>query len=59
MPESSTVTLRVETDITAVSPADWDACAGHDNPFVSHAFLAALEESSSRPRARLDGCPSI
>jgi len=27
-------------------PADeWDACAGTDNPFVSHAFLLALEES--------------
>jgi len=29
-------------------PADkWDACAGADNPFVSHAFLSALEESGS------------
>ena len=27
--------------------ADWDACAGTANPFVSHAFLAALEESGS------------
>ncbi len=25
----------------------WDACAGSGNPFVSHAFLAALEESGS------------
>ena len=47
MPDSEQVTLRVETDITAISAADWDACAGADNPFVSHAFLAALEESGS------------
>ena len=47
MPDSEQVTLRVETDITAIAAADWDACAGLDNPFVSHAFLAALEESGS------------
>nr|WP_269141308.1 GNAT family N-acetyltransferase [Sphingomonas sp. IC-56] len=27
--------------------AQWDACAGADNPFVSHAFLSALERSGS------------
>jgi len=47
MPDSEQVTLRIETDITAIPAADWDACAGSDNPFVSHAFLAALEESGS------------
>jgi predicted N-acyltransferase len=47
MPDSEQVTLRVETDITAIRAADWDACAGPDNPFVSHAFLSALEESGS------------
>jgi predicted N-acyltransferase len=47
MPDSQSVTLRVETDITAIAAADWDICAGPDNPFVSHAFLAALEESGS------------
>ena len=47
MPDSEQVTLRVETDITAIPAADWDRCAGPDNPFVSHAFLAALEESGS------------
>jgi predicted N-acyltransferase len=50
MPESPTVTLRVETDITAIAAADWDACARADNPFVSHAFLAAMEESGSAKR---------
>lgn len=33
--------------IGEISAADWDACAGGDNPFVSHAFLAALEESGT------------
>jgi predicted N-acyltransferase len=47
MPDSTSVTLKIETDITAISAADWDRCAGVDNPFVSHAFLAALEESGS------------
>lgn len=29
-------------------PADeWDACAGTANPFVSHAFLSAMEDSGS------------
>jgi predicted N-acyltransferase len=27
--------------------AQWDACAGTGNPFLRHAFLAALEESGS------------
>ncbi|MGE5502891.1 MAG: GNAT family N-acetyltransferase [Actinomycetota bacterium] len=33
--------------IADLSAADWDACAGTDNPFVSHAFLDALERSGS------------
>jgi len=33
--------------IGEVAAAEWDACAGDDNPFVSHAFLHALEESGS------------
>jgi predicted N-acyltransferase len=47
MPDSTPIALRLETDITQISAADWDACARSDNPFVSHAFLAALEESGS------------
>jgi len=34
----------VET-IGAISPDQWDGCAGPANPFVSHAFLSSLEES--------------
>ena len=44
MPELSLTLHRGIADIPA---ADWDACAGGDNPFVCHAFLAALEESGS------------
>ncbi|MDX3908368.1 MAG: GNAT family N-acetyltransferase [Sphingobium sp.] len=33
--------------VAAVDPAQWDACAGADNPFVSHAFLSIMEESGS------------
>jgi predicted N-acyltransferase len=38
---------RVVKGIGEIDAGDWDACAGADNPFVSHAFLAALEESGS------------
>jgi hypothetical protein len=48
MPDgSATLTLTLHTKIAEVSPAEWDACAGADNPFVSHAFLSALEDSGS------------
>ena len=33
--------------IDDVAAPEWDACAGADNPFVSHAFLSALERSGS------------
>ncbi len=41
------VLLRVASRIADLPAADWDACAGPDNPFISHAFLKALEESGS------------
>ncbi len=41
------LTLSLHRAIAEVPAADWDACAGGANPFVSHAFLAALEESGS------------
>jgi len=43
----ASVSVRVLRGVAEVDPAAWDACAGADNPFVSHAFLAALEESGS------------
>lgn len=41
------VTVRVVDSIAAIPAAEWDACAGADNPFLSHAFLSALEVSGS------------
>ncbi|MFM9827542.1 MAG: GNAT family N-acetyltransferase [Sphingomonas sp.] len=38
---------RVAQGVRSVAPAEWDACAGTGNPFVSHAFLSILEESGS------------
>lgn len=39
------IVLRVVSSLAEVSAAEWDACAGTGNPFVSHAFLSALEDS--------------
>jgi len=39
--------VRVVERLAEVPPAEWDACAGADNPFLSHAFLEALEASGS------------
>jgi predicted N-acyltransferase len=41
------LTLRLHPAIAEIAAAEWDACAGDGNPFVSHAFLLALEESGS------------
>ena len=41
------VTVRVVDSVAAIPAAEWDACAGADNPFLSHAFLSALEVSGS------------
>ena len=41
------LTLTLHPSIGAVSAAEWDGCAGGTNPFVSHAFLAAVEDSGS------------
>jgi len=38
---------RIATSVGSLPWAEWDAMAGPDNPFVGHAFLAALEESGS------------
>ena len=40
------VTARIADGVRQIAAADWDACAG-GNPFVGHAFLAALEDSAS------------
>ena len=43
-------TIRVVEDLAAVPAAQWDACAGEENPFLCHAFLQSLEESGSATR---------
>lgn len=43
----TTAIARILPGAAALSPDAWDACAGTANPFVSHAFLTALEESHS------------
>jgi hypothetical protein len=45
--EQAVTTLEVARRIADLDAAEWDACAGDANPFVRHAFLAALEESGS------------
>ena len=41
------ITVKIIDKIRDIPSKDWDACAGEDNPFVTHAFLSALEESGS------------
>ncbi|MCD2323166.1 GNAT family N-acetyltransferase [Sphingomonas sp. IC-56] len=44
---SQPITARIAPGVQSFLQAQWDACAGADNPFVSHAFLSALERSGS------------
>ena len=44
------VTIKVASSMTEIDAAAWDACAGDDNPFVSHAFLLTLEDSGAVTR---------
>ena len=41
------LTLTLHPRIADIPAAEWDACASTTNPFVSHAFLSALEDSGS------------
>ena len=45
------LTARLADGVSSIAAADWDGCAdplaGGGNPFVGHAFLAALEASGS------------
>jgi predicted N-acyltransferase len=42
-----TLNARILDQIDKVAASAWDACAGDSNPFISHAFLNALEVSGS------------
>ncbi|VWX60582.1 GNAT family N-acetyltransferase [Sphingorhabdus sp. 109] len=46
-PTASEIFARAAGDIASLPADQWDACAGSANPFVSHAFLSAMEESGS------------
>ena len=41
------LSLSLHPRIADIPPVEWDACARGTNPFVSHAFLSALEDSGS------------
>lgn len=50
--EHENIAIDLVDDIRTIAAADWDACLldtpdGPDNPFLRHAFLAALESSGS------------
>jgi predicted N-acyltransferase len=41
------LSLSLHGSIHEIPAAEWQACAGDGNPFVSHAFLSAVEDSGS------------
>ncbi len=41
------VSVKIVGSIFDIDAGEWDACAGSGDPFVSHAFLGALEASGS------------
>jgi predicted N-acyltransferase len=41
------VVARLAEGITSFPAEDWDRCAGAGDPFLSHGFLSALEDSGS------------
>ncbi len=48
MPDGTpSLSLTLHPSVNSIPAADWDACAGSANPFVSHAFLSAVEDSGS------------
>ena len=44
---SGATTARIGQGVGSFAAEDWDRCAGSSSPFLSHAFLTALEESGS------------
>ncbi|WP_114227563.1 MULTISPECIES: GNAT family N-acetyltransferase [Sphingomonas] len=47
MADLDRVTARIADTIAGIEPALWDSLAASGNPFVAHAFFAALEDSGS------------
>lgn len=46
-PGDSEFRARIAAGVSELDGKSWDACARRENPFVSHAFLSALETSGS------------
>ena len=45
--DGSALNLHIGTEMAAIDAAEWDALAGQANPFISHAFLQALEKGGA------------
>jgi predicted N-acyltransferase len=45
--ELPNLTIRIAADLSGIEAGAWNALGGSEHPFVSHAFLWALEESGS------------
>ncbi len=45
--KSPAIKARLLDSVSEIDAAAWDRCAGNANPFMSHAFLSALEHSGS------------
>ena len=43
--DDASVSVRVLSAIGEIAAEAWDRCAGPHDPFVSHAFLRAMEDS--------------
>jgi uncharacterized protein len=41
------LTVRIAPSVGSFGPEEWNALGGNDNPFVSHEFLTAMEDSGS------------
>ncbi len=46
-PTDNGMAVRLAPGVTSFSSEEWNALGGADNPFVSHEFLSALEDSGS------------
>jgi uncharacterized protein len=44
---STPLTPTIYSNISDIAQADWDSCAGADNPFIRYSFFHALEQSGS------------
>lgn len=58
--EDSDILARMAPGVASIPADEWDACAGTDDPFTSHAFLSALETSGSvGPGTGWQACPIV